>query len=407
MARTYDLVLFGATGFTGKLVAEYLAKHATGLAWAVAGRSEAKLREVLDGIDRGSAAGGKRVGLLVADAADAESLKRVVTAARVVVTTVGPYAKYGQSLARAAAEHGTHYCDITGEVPFVRRSIDENHARARETGARLVHCCGFDSIPSDLGVLLLADRARELDTTLEATRLVVLSAKGGFSGGTAASMMNLMREAERDRALRRLLRDPYSLTPDRASELTVDGPDPVRVRWDEDAKVWTGPFIMAAINTRVVRRSNALLDHRYGRAFGYEETMSFSRGPRGLAKAGAFVAGLGATMLAASREPSRAVLERFLPKPGEGPSKAQRDGGFFRIAIYAKTSNGARLEARVEGTSDPGYGETAKMLAESALALAGGELSSAEGGVLTPAAALGQGLIARLRAAGMTFELKK
>lgn len=403
MARTYDLVLFGATGFTGRLVAEYLAKHARGLAWAVAGRSEPKLREVVDGLG----AGGKGVGLLVADASDAASLKAVVTAARVVVTTVGPYAKHGHGLARAAAEHGTHYCDITGEVPFVRRSIDDNHARARETGARLVHCCGFDSIPSDLGVLLLADRARELGATLGATRLVVLKAKGGFSGGTAASMMNLMREAERDRALRRLLRDPYSLTPDAASELSVDGPDPVRVRWDEDAKVWTGPFIMAAINTRVVRRSNALLGHRYGRAFGYEETMSFSRGPRGLATAGAFVAGLGATMLAASRESTRGVLERFLPKPGDGPSKAERDGGFFRIALYTRTSGGARLEARVEGTSDPGYGETAKMLSESALALLEGAFASDEGGVLTPAVALGQGLIARLRGAGMTFDLKE
>lgn len=216
--------------------------------------------------------------------------------------------------------------------------------------------------------------------------------------------MNLLREAERDRKLRRLLRDPYSLTPDAASELAIDGPDPLRVRWDDDAKVWTGPFLMAAINTRVVRRSNALLGHAYGRRFGYEETMSFSRGPKGLAMAGAFVAGLGATMLAASREPTRAVLERFLPKPGEGPTQAERDGGFFRIALYATTSGGARLEARVEGTRDPGYGETSKMLAESALALAEGAFASPEGGVLTPAVALGQGLIARLRAAGMTFE---
>ncbi len=400
MGRTYDVVLFGATGFTGRLVAEYLAQHAKGLVWAVAGRNERKLREVVESLGPSA----KNVGLMVADSEDEASLKNVVTSTRVVCTTVGPYAKYGHGLAHAAARHGTHYCDITGEVPFVRKSIDDNHALARETGARVVHCCGFDSIPSDLGVLLLADRAREAGETLEGTRLVVLRAKGGFSGGTAASMMNLMRAAESDPALRRLLRNPYSLTPDPAQELSVDGPDSARVAWDEDAQVWTGPFIMAAINTRVVRRSNALLGHRYGARFGYEETMSFSRGAKGLATAGAFVTGLGAVMLAASREPSRALLERFLPKPGEGPTKAERDGGFFRIALYAKTSGGRRLRAQVEGTSDPGYGETAKMLSESALALAEGSLASDEGGVLTPAVALGQALIARLRAAGMTFD---
>lgn len=400
MSRSYDLVLFGATGFTGKLVAEYLANHASGLRWAVAGRSESKLRDVLASLG----AAGKSVDLLLADSGDQASLEAVVKATRVVVTTVGPYAKYGQGLARAAAEYGTHYCDITGEVPFIRKSIDENHARAEDTGARIVHCCGFDSIPSDLGVLCVADHARTRGETLGKTKLVVLRAKGGVSGGTAHSMLNLMAEAEHDRALRRLLRDPYSLTPDASTELSNDGPDPVRVAFDEDAKGYTGPFVMAAVNTRIVRRSNALLGHRYGKSFSYEETMSFSKGAKGAVMAAGFTAGLAAFMVAASKKTSRDLVARLLPKPGEGPSKAERDAGFFRIGVYATTSQGKKVRGLVEGTSDPGYGETAKMLSESALALVEGQFAGEKGGVLTPATALGQNLVTRLKKAGMTFD---
>jgi short subunit dehydrogenase-like uncharacterized protein len=404
MSRTYDLVLFGATGFTGKLVAEYLAKHANRdrkLVWAIAGRNESKLREVLASLGEA----GKSVGLFLADSSDEAALSKIAKAASVVVTTVGPYAKYGRGLARACAANGTHYCDITGEVPFIRASIDENHAVAKASGARIVHCCGFDSIPSDLGVLLLATHAQKLGQTLEKTRLVVLRAKGGFSGGTAASMMNLLAEAEVDRTLRHLLRDPYSLTPDATTELAVDGPDPVKVTFDDDAKGYTGPFVMGAINTRIVRRSNALLGHAYGKRFGYAETMSFSKGAMGLAMATGFTLGLGAVLALGSKKATRGLLERFLPAPGEGPSKAERDSGFFRIGLYASMSNGKPISARVEGTSDPGYGETAKMLSESALALVDGKFASEEGGVLTPAVALGMPLIERLRAAGMTFEV--
>lgn len=401
MARPYDLVLFGATGFTGKLVAEYLAKHAKGLVWAVAGRNEAKLREVM----RGLGAAGEKLGLFLADSSDDEALAKIARAAKVVVTTVGPYAKFGLPLAEACAKNGTHYVDITGEVPFVRASIDRNHDVARETGARIVHCCGFDSIPSDLGVLTLAERARETGDSLRATRFVLLRAKGGFSGGTAASMLNLMEEAERDASLRRLLWNPYSLTPDPASEIRIDGPDRPSVKKHDREGVWTGPFVMAAVNTRIVRRSNALLGHAYGAGFSYDESMSFGKGPAGLARAAAFTAGIGGALLLASKKPTRGLLARLLPSAGEGPSKAERDAGYFRIAIHAETSRGRRLRASVEGTSDPGYGETAKMLSESALALAHGDFASAEGGVLTPAVALGMPLVARLRAAGMTFDV--
>ena len=401
MTRPYDIVLFGATGFTGKLVAEYLAKHTTGVVWAVAGRNEGKLREVISGL--GDA--GKKLGLFLADSSDEAALDKIAKSARVVITTVGPYAKYGLPLAHACAKNGTHYVDITGEVPFVRASIDQNHSLAKETGARIVHCCGFDSIPSDLGVLSLAEKARAEGDSLAKTRFVLLRAKGGFSGGTAASMMNLMKEAERDRKLRQLLWDPYSLTPDAASEIRVDGPDRPRVERDERENVWTGPFVMAAVNTRVVRRSNALLGHAYGASFSYDETMSFGKGPLGLARAAAFTAGVGGVLLLASKKPTRELLERFLPGAGDGPSKAERDSGYFRIVIHATTARGKKLTARVEGTSDPGYGETAKMLSESALALLDGAHASPDGGVLTPAVALGMPLVARLRAAGMTFDV--
>ena len=401
MTRPYDIVLFGATGFTGKLVAEYLAKHTTGVVWAVAGRNEGKLREVISGL--GDA--GKKLGLFLADSSDEAALDKIAKSARVVITTVGPYAKYGLPLAHACAKNGTHYVDITGEVPFVRASIDQNHSLAKETGARIVHCCGFDSIPSDLGVLTLAEKARAEGDSLAKTRFVLLRAKGGFSGGTAASMMNLMKEAERDRKLRQLLWDPYSLTPDAASEIRVDGPDRPRVERDERENVWTGPFVMAAVNTRVVRRSNALLGHAYGASFSYDETMSVGKVPLGLARAAAFTASVGGVLLLASKKPTRELLERFLPGAGDGPSKAERDSGYFRIVIHATTARGTKLTARVEGTSDPGYGETAKMLSESALALLDGAHASPDGGVLTPAVALGMPLVARLRAAGMTFDV--
>ncbi|MFO0644429.1 MAG: saccharopine dehydrogenase NADP-binding domain-containing protein [Polyangiaceae bacterium] len=401
MDRTYDLVLFGATGYTGKLVAEYLAKHARGLVWAVAGRNADKLREVIASLgDKG-----KSVGLFVVDSSDEAGLDALAQKTRVVVTTVGPYALLGRPLARVCARRGTHYADLTGEVPFIRASIDDNHEAAKASGARIVHSCGFDSIPSDLGVLILAEAAKARGETLGKTRLVVLRAKGGFSGGTAASLLNVLAEAEKDRGLRRMLADPYSLTPDAAAEIAVDRKDAFKVAFDEDAKGYTAPFIMAAINTRVVRRSNALAKHAYGKQFSYDEAMSFSKGPKGLAMASAVTAAIATTMVLGANARTRTLLEKLFPTPGEGPTKAERDAGFFRIGLYTTTSSGRKLEARVEGTSDPGYGETAKMLSESALALVEGAFASPEGGVLTPAYALGMPLVERLRRAGMTFDV--
>ncbi|HEY8074788.1 MAG TPA: saccharopine dehydrogenase NADP-binding domain-containing protein, partial [Labilithrix sp.] len=283
--REHDVVLFGATGFTGKLVAEYLSKHAKAR-WAIAGRSKDKLEAVKRelGID---------VPVLVADADDEASLDALVPRAKVVCTTVGPYAKYGRKLVASCTRHGTHYCDITGEVPFIRWSIDECHAKAEGARTRIVHCCGFDSIPFDLGVHMLWDHAKK---PLAWAKGFAGKTKGTFSGGTFASMMNLMEDMTRDRSMRRLLANPHALEPD-AKPSGDRERDQAGVRFDEDLGRWTAPFLMAQVNTRIVRRSNALL--HYGDRFTYAEAMSTPPGPKGLLMAAGVTAALGAFVAAA------------------------------------------------------------------------------------------------------------
>jgi short subunit dehydrogenase-like uncharacterized protein len=407
MARTYDVVLFGATGFTGKLVAEYLAReHAEGLRWAIAGRNGTKLAGIKAELVRiAPALAGLDV--VVADSADEAALADIAKSTRVVCTTVGPYMKHGMPLARACAEHGTSYCDLTGEVPFVRRSIDENHARAKETGARIVHCSGFDSIPSDLGVLLLHEAFQARGKALARASFFCGPMKGGFSGGTIASMMGIMEQAGRDRGLRRLVGDPYALLPDRTQDRGPDGSDQLDVRYEPLIGEWTGPFVMAAVNTRVVRRSNALQDFAYGKQFSYREVMSCGRGPAGFARAAGLAAGIVGFVGLASLAPARKLMKPLLPEAGQGPSKAARDAGFFKVRIVGE-GEGLRVDARVEGTSDPGYGETAKMLGEAAVCLAAdAEALPKRAGVLTPASAMGMHLVQRLRAAGMTLETRE
>jgi short subunit dehydrogenase-like uncharacterized protein len=412
-AREHDIVLFGATGFTGRLVADYFAEHAPkAVRWAIAGRSREKLEAVKRDLVRTNPdlAG---LPVLVADGHDEASLEALVPKTRVICTTVGPFGKHGQKLVAACARHGTHYCDITGEVPFIRKSIDENHDKAIATRARIVHCCGFDSIPFDLGVHMLWDRAKKDGHTLSWAKGFAGKVKGCFSGGTAASMLALMEEAERDRNVRRLLANPYGLDPDpsrKSGNHRPESPDQRGVRYDADLGRWTAPFVMSAINTRIVRRSNALLGGAYGKDFRYAESMSFPKGAKGLLGASALTAGLGAFVAAAAFAPTRDLLaKRVLPKAGEGPSKEQRDAGYFEVHLLAETDVDAnakkeRLAGKVIGTSDPGYGETAKMLGESALCLAlDGARLDERFGVLTPASAMGMHLVERLRAAGMTF----
>src|SRR4051794_6414991 len=331
-SRRLDVVLFGATGFTGRLVADYLAQSAPTLRWAVAGRSREKLQQVKSDL-AGRYPALAALEVLVADAADAGALAVVAKDARVVCTTVGPYAVHGRELAAACAEQGTDYCDLAGEVTFIRDSIDRNHARSEQTGARIVHCCGFDSIPSDLGVHLLGEHFRQQGQKLKKASLFVGPMKGGLSGGTIASMLAMLEQAGRDPQQRRLMGDPYALIPDREKDRGPDRGDQMAPKFEPLIGAWTGPFVMAAINTRVVRRTNAISGYPYGRDFRYRESMVFGKGAKGAASAGAFVAGLAAFVMLASTSPGRSVLKPLLPGPGQGPSKAQRAAGFFRVRI--------------------------------------------------------------------------
>ncbi len=406
--RTYDVVLWGATGFTGRLVAEYLAEHygvGKSVRWAIAGRSRDKLsqvREALVAIDPAA----RDLPLLVGDGRDRASLDPIVRSTRVVATTVGPYATYGHELAASCAENGTDSCDLTGEPQFVLATIQRHHKRARETGARIVHCCGFDSIPSDLGVLLVQNEMKARHgTRCRQVKYFLSKMKGGFSGGTAASALNVAEEMAKDPSVRRAIGNPYALDPDR-TERGPDGGDQLGVRWDEDIRKWTGPFLMAAINTRIVRRSNALLGYPWGADFRYGEAQAFGRGARGLLGASMMSAAFGGFFALAAFGPTRALLAKAVPAPGEGPSKAERDAGSFVIKLVGlpDASSAPKLIATVGGTSDPGYGETAKMLTESAVCLAKDDVD-VPGGVLTPASSMGTKLIERLRKAGMTFDV--
>jgi len=396
--RELDIVLFGATGFTGRLVAQYLASAAPASARiALAGRSEPKLNAVRSGLP-GAAAAWK---LIVADSSSAEGMKALAAQTHVVCTTVGPYAKYGHPLIAACAHEGTHYCDLTGETQFMRDSIDRYDAAAKGSGARLVHTCGFDSIPSDLGVLLLHEKLGALGRVTA----VVEKLRGAFSGGTYASLISSMEEALADRSRARLMADPYGLSPDRAQD--PDGRDERdlrRIERDPLTGRWVAPFVMAQINTRVVRRSNALLGYAYGRRFRYREVSLLPRSVLGVAG----VVGLGAGMAvlpALLKRPAlkARVLER-LPKPGEGPSAEERDHGAFRIRHTAESEDGRRASVVVAGDGDPGYKLTSVMLGESALCLSQDTAKlPARAGVLTPATAMGRVLVDRLVAAGMTF----
>ncbi|OPX16629.1 saccharopine dehydrogenase NADP-binding domain-containing protein [Gordonia sp. i37] len=412
-AREFDVVVFGATGFVGELTARYLAEHApAGTKIALAGRTETKLAEVR----RRLPAAASTWPLIVADASSPSSLDAMVARTRVVCTTVGPYLRYGESLVVAAATAGTDYVDLTGEVPFVHFSIDKAHETAQATGARIVHSCGFDSVPSDLGSYLLYRKVADDEAgTLTDTTMVVKSMRGGVSGGTIDSMRVIAEEAK-DPQKRRLLLNPQALSGDPGDTPKVSmSSEPsdiavVRARTVDPSLSGTlAPFFMSSYNTRVVRRSNALLDNAYGPDFHYAETMNVGGIPVLSALiAGSVSVGTGAFLGAMSFGPTRRLLDRVLPKPGSGPSEKTREKGFFVTETYTRTSTDRRYRSQMKLSGDPGYKATAVMLGESALTLAldRGELP-ARSGVLTPAAAMGDALADRLRAAGASFDVRE
>ncbi len=405
--REFDVVLFGATGFTGKLVAEYLFKtYGVGgeLRWALAGRNQAKLEAVRTDL---IAAGGTTVELIVVDSMDQAAMNALAARTTVVCTTVGPYALYGTPLVAACVAHGTHYCDLTGEVQWMHRVINEYQTTAEASGARIVHTCGFDSIPSDLGVFYVqAQMHARHGVYAQQVKYRVVKAEGGMSGGTVASMMNMMEEVKADPGIGEIINDPYALDPVNMPR-GPDGPDQVAPLYDAQFKQWTAPFVMAAINTRVVRRSNALLGYRYGSQFRYDEAILTGAGPVGYIKAVAVASGTFLMMIASAVAPLRNLLKSALPAQGEGPSPETIEKGSFVIDLLAlhPTDASKNLRARVTADRDPGYGATAKMLGESAVCLALDELD-AGGGCLTPSTAMGMALINRLvEKGGMTFEI--
>ena len=405
--REFDLVLMGATGFTGRLVAEHLlARHGADgeLKWALAGRNQAKLEEIRTGLGDGATG----LPLITADSHDRESLDALVQRTRVVCTTVGPYTLHGSELVAACCEHGTDYCDLSGEVPWMQKMIDRHAEAAGKSGARIVHCCGFDSIPSDLGVWFLQQAAKEkFGKPLERVRLRVKAAKGGLSGGTFASMLNIVEESRRDPETARVLKNPFALCPSDhrkgPRQPYVSGP-----KFDAAIGSWMAPFIMAAINTRVVHRANALQDFAYGKGFRYDEAVLTGKGFGGRARATMVSLGMGAFAFGAAMGPTRALLKKMvLPKPGEGPLPEQREAGFFNIIVEGRTSEGETLRARVRGDRDPGYGSTSKMIGEAAVCLANDIGDDVAGGFLTPATALNGKLLERLAThTGVTFELE-
>ena len=403
--REFDVVVWGATGFTGKWVARYLFQHypQSSLRWAIAGRNADKLQSVRQFI--GDEAGAVRQ--VLADSNDQASLKKLVACTRVIISTVGPYAYYGSGLVKACAEAGTHYVDLTGEVPWMRDMIDSHAGAAETSGARIVHSCGFDSIPSDMGTYYIQNQAKKrFKCYLKSVRFALIKAKGGVSGGTVHSMLNVMEEAVKNKKIRRLMSNPYSLNPD-PGFVGADKGEQLVARYSSELGSWTAPFVMSAINTRVVRRSNALLDYRYGVDFSYTETMATSGGLTGLALASSIAAGVVAFGAISTLKAGRRLIGLVLPAQGEGSKVDPDKPGFYVIDFHGETDNGRKLHARVSGDADPGYGSTSKMLAESAVCLAlDGAKLQVGGGFWTPSSAMGNLLLSRLQKnAGLKFEL--
>lgn len=403
----HHVTVFGATSFVGQILARYLFEEfgtQGRLRWAIAGRSSARLEALRKALGPRAAS----LPVLVADAGDEVALGRMCDQSSVVVSTVGPYALYGEPLVKVCAESGTDYCDLTGETQWIRRMLQAYEKTARRSGARIVHCCGFDSIPSDLGVHFLQRQSlKRFGQPCTQVKMRVKAMRGGFSGGTVASLLNVLKEAAADPALRKELANPYALCPQGVGSRTRQ-PDVKFAEYDADFGAWVAPFVMSAINTRVVHRSNSLSRQSYGANFRYDEATLTGRGLRGRLAASALGTALGGFMVAGAIGPVRSALERFvLPAPGEGPSPDEQRAGFFDLRFFGHTDDGRSLRARVTGDRDPGYGSTAKMLGQAAACLAlDVDRAEVAGGFWTPATIFGDRLVKRLTAhAGLTFEV--
>ncbi len=409
--REFDVVLWGATGAVGRRVAYHLANRANQighLRWALGGRSQTKLEAVR--LKLGPTA--SDVPIITGDNHDTASLNALAARAKVICSTVGPFAVLGSKLVETCAHSSTHYCDLSAEVHWMRKMIDAHQATAEKTGARLVHACGFDSIPSDIGVFFLQNKAKDRHKKpCSHIKMRITTMRGGFSGGTAASFVNAIEQRPKDPSVQQLLIEPYSLNPEGQRR----GPDlpekmmPVKVAYDEDLKAWTMPFFMSPMNTKIVRRSNALLGYPYGQDFRYEEAILVGSGPVGWLIAAMGAAAAGGFMLSMALSPTRWLLKRYVfPKPGEGPDRQVREQGFYQLILIGKLDSGETMRAHISGTGDPGVESTSRILVESALCLAQEtDKIKVGGGFWTPASAMAELLLPRLiDHAGLKFELE-
>jgi short subunit dehydrogenase-like uncharacterized protein len=411
--RTHDLVVWGATGVAGGLVAEYLTEQYTPdeLSIALGGRDEPRLRE-LEATLLEQRSAWEEIPIVVGDATEPDRLRTIAEDTSVICTTVGPYTAYGTPLVEACIAAGTDYCDLTGEVTWVREMIDRYHEDALAAATRIVHCCGFDSIPTDLGTQLVQSFAIDaFGTPCDLVQIYLEEGRGGVSGGTLASAAAMFQAASEDPVAQQTLRNPYSLAP----KGERDGVDPgaqTTVKKDSLRSEWTAPSPMAPVNERVLRRSNALLEYPWGREFECTEVVPTGDGLGGLIQASAVSTGLKAALAGMARAPIREGLRRFVfPAPGEGPTREQIENGYFTVRVLGRGTAGDgpfAVESQVGADLDPGYGATARMLGESAVCLVRGQIDSPlQGGVLTPASGIGEPLAERLRQAGLTVTVEE
>ncbi|MEC5209645.1 short subunit dehydrogenase-like uncharacterized protein [Psychrobacter sp. PL15] len=424
--RHYAIILYGATSFVGQITAHYLtqflsspaakaAKDSATVTWAIAGRDEDKLKKLqseLSGADANNpdsdSDSSNKVDIIIADSTDDASLNEMTQQTQVIISTVGPYLKYGESLIKACATNGTDYVDLTGEAIFIKDMLDKYQDTAKKSGARIVNSCGFDSIPSDLGVYFTQQQAQaQFDKPCDVIHMRVKAAKGGLSGGTIASMATIFEEVGTDKARRGQLANPYLLNDDKDAP-SVRQDNVGKPEYDIEHDRWLAPFVMAVINTRIVHRSNQLLSYEYGREFKYDEAMWMQDGIKGQLMSYGMSVGLLGFATAMTFKPSREFLSKHvLPKSGSGPSKSEQENGFFDIRFFGETSKKDTINTKVTGDKDPGYGSTSRMLAQSALCLAQ-DISKDEvtGGFWTPAVAMGDQLLTRLEDhAGLCFEV--
>ena len=402
-SREFDIIIWGASGFTGRLVALYLFdKYGTtgDLKWAMGGRNLTKLEKVREEV------ADKNVPLVIANSNDKVSLLNMVKRTKVICTTVGPYAKYGSNLVEACIKSQIHYCDLAGEVQWMNKMINRHHEAAKVNGSKIVHACGFDSIPSDMGVYFIQKESKaKRGSIAQKIKMRVAAISGGISGGTYASLSQVLEEAQKDKMVYKILTNPYALNPI-DKQVGKDKSDLRSVIFDEASQSWIGPFIMASINTKVVRRSNALSSYAYGESFRYDEATIFGKGFLGRVKGILCSIPIGLIMYAKQGSLLKKGLDILFPIPGEGPTKQKMENGFYNLRFYITLADGENAFAKVTGDMDPGYGSSSKMLAESAVCLAKDKLSNTSG-ILTPSLAMGDSLLKRLeKNAGLTFSFK-